>query len=124
MREALQTLREIALDEVTGSVYWWLHGEGNKRALTRCSQGQGAWAWQYLYQWLGLQTDALDHTLIIAPRGLLNSYHWDDLRAGPQRLKLSGARWSQDGARKLAKARAAFLCDKVNFAHCARPFVA
>ena len=43
---------------------------------------------------------------------------------GLQRLKLSGARWSKDGARKLAKARAAFLCDKVNFAPFALPQVA
>lgn len=33
---------------------------------------------------------------------------------GLGRLKLAGARWSQDGARKLAKARAAFLTDQVN----------
>lgn len=43
---------------------------------------------------------------------------------GLQRLKLSGARWSEDGARKLAKARAAFLCDKINFAPFALPQVA
>lgn len=35
---------------------------------------------------------------------------------GLQRLKLAGARWSEAGARKLAKARAFFLCDKRNFA--------
>jgi len=34
---------------------------------------------------------------------------------GLQRFKLAGARWSKDGARKLAKARAAFLSDKRNF---------
>ncbi len=43
---------------------------------------------------------------------------------GLQRLKLSGARWSENGARKLAKARAAFLCDKGNFAPFALPQVA
>jgi hypothetical protein len=43
---------------------------------------------------------------------------------GLLRLKLPGARWSKDGARKLAKARAAFLCDKVNFAPFALPHVA
>jgi len=35
---------------------------------------------------------------------------------GLLRLKLPGARWSKVGARKLAKARAAFLSDKANFA--------
>ena len=43
---------------------------------------------------------------------------------GLQRLKLAGARWSKDGARKLAKARAAFLSDKVNFAPFTLPYVA
>ena len=43
---------------------------------------------------------------------------------GLQRLKLAGARWSQDGARKLAKARAFFLCDKGNFAPFALPLLA
>ena len=43
---------------------------------------------------------------------------------GLQRLKLAGARWSKDGARKLAKARAAFLCDKDNFSLFTLPHVA
>ena len=43
---------------------------------------------------------------------------------GLQRLKLSGARWSKEGARKLAKARAAFLCDKGNFLPFTLPQVA
>lgn len=43
---------------------------------------------------------------------------------GLQRLKLSGARWSVDGARKLAKARAAFLSNKGNFNPFALPHVA
>jgi len=43
---------------------------------------------------------------------------------GLQRLKLAGARWSKAGARKLAKARAAFLCDKGNFLPFTLPQVA
>jgi hypothetical protein len=43
---------------------------------------------------------------------------------GLLRLKLAGARWSKDGARKLAKARAAFLSDKANFAPFTLPQVA
>ncbi len=43
---------------------------------------------------------------------------------GLQRLKLAGARWSLDGARKLAQARAFFLCHKGNFAPFALPLVA
>jgi Uncharacterised protein family (UPF0236) len=43
---------------------------------------------------------------------------------GLPRLKLAGARWSEDGARKLAKARAFFLCDKINFAPFTLPLVA
>ncbi len=43
---------------------------------------------------------------------------------GLQRLKLSGARWSKDGARKLVKARAAFLSNKGNFAPFSLPHVA
>lgn len=82
MKEALQTLRELAVDDVTGSVFWWPHGFEFKRALTRCSQGQGAWAWQYLYQWLGLKVDALKHSLSLAPRGLLTHIEWQDFRAG------------------------------------------
>jgi hypothetical protein len=43
---------------------------------------------------------------------------------GLQRLKLAGARWSLDGARKLAKARAFFLCDKGNFTPFSLPLIA
>jgi len=43
---------------------------------------------------------------------------------GLQRLKLAGARWSKEGARKLAKARAVFLSDKGNFSPFTLPQVA
>ena len=43
---------------------------------------------------------------------------------GLQRLKLAGARWSEEGARKLAKARAFFLGNKGNFAPFTLPLLA
>lgn len=43
---------------------------------------------------------------------------------GLHRLKRSDARWREAGIRKLAKARAAFLSDKINFAPFALPQVA
>ncbi len=92
MRESLAILREWAVDEGTGSVFWWPHGKGNKRALTRCSQGQGAWAWQYLTQWLGLQVDALERKLTLAPRGLLTDFRWMGFRVGEYCFDI---RWSE-----------------------------
>jgi hypothetical protein len=83
MLEALRTIWHVGTDAVTGSVFWWPHGLEYRRALTRCSQGQGAWAWQYLKQWLGLEVDALSRTLTVAPRGLLDSAAWQGFRAGP-----------------------------------------
>jgi hypothetical protein len=41
-----------------------------------------------------------------------------------QRLKIAGAQWSPDGARKLAKARAAFLSHQVNLSFVPLPQVA
>lgn len=41
-----------------------------------------------------------------------------------ERLKIAGAQWSLDGARKLAKARAAFLSHEVNLSFVALPLVA
>ena len=83
MVEAFRTLWDCAVDEVTGSVFWWPHGLEYKRSLTRCSQGQGAFAWHYLRQWLGLEVDAASHTLTVAPRGLLTGVTWRGFRAGP-----------------------------------------
>jgi len=83
MAEALHTLRRIGTDDATGSTFWWPHGLEFRRGLTRCSQGQGAWAWQYREQWLGLKVDVLARTLTLAPRGLLSRIDWEGLRAGP-----------------------------------------
>lgn len=98
MREALALVRDGGTDPVTGSVYWWPHGLEYRRALTRCSQGQGAWAWQYLAQWLGLEVDALDGTLTLAPRGLPTTIVWHGFRAGSHRFDIE---WREgvDGVR-------------------------
>jgi hypothetical protein len=63
------------------------------------------------YRALGLQIGSGVMESACKPIGLL-------------RLKLAGARWSKNGARKLAKARAAFLTDKPNFAPFSLPQVA
>ncbi len=96
MAEALRTLWRVGTDEATGSVFWWPHGMEFRRALTRCSQGQGAWAWQYLKQWLGIEVDAPTRTLTLAPRGLLTEARWEGFCAGPHRFDIA---WSeQEGA--------------------------
>ena len=94
MLEALRTLWHVGADAVTGSVFWWPHGLEYRRALTRCSQGQGAWAWQYLKQWLGLEVDGLSRTLTVAPRGLPDSAAWQGFRAGPYTFDVV---WDEEG---------------------------
>lgn len=88
MAESLQAIFDRYVDRATGSLFWWPHGDEFRRGLTRCSQGQGAWAWQYLYQWLGLTVDAPSRTLTVAPRGMLTSLRWNDFAAGPFRFGL------------------------------------
>jgi hypothetical protein len=73
----------------TGSVYWWPMGLNFKQGLSRCSQGQGVWAWQYLEQWLGVKANVNEKTLTLSPRGLLTEVDWKGLRIGPQRFNLS-----------------------------------
>jgi hypothetical protein len=102
MREALATLRQVAVDEVTGSVFWWPHGLEYRRSLTRCSQGQGAWAWQYLQQWLGLKVDLATRTLTLAPRGLLTRVRWAGFSSGAQRFDVC---WEEDEAGAVARVR-------------------
>jgi hypothetical protein len=80
---ALRRLHEFAADP-TGSVYWWPISADFKQGLSRCSQGQGSWAWQYLEQWLGLQVDALRRVLTVAPRGLPSELEWKGFRVGGQ----------------------------------------
>jgi hypothetical protein len=82
----LATLRELGTDAVTGSAFWWPHGREYRRSLTRCSQGQGAWAWQYGEQWLGIKVDSLNHVFTFAPRGLLTRLDWKGFTAGSARF--------------------------------------
>lgn len=98
MLEAVRSLWANGADEVTGSVFWWPHGLENRRALTRCSQGQGAFAWLYLKQWLGLEVDAPSHTLTIAPRGLLTASAWHAFRAGRHSFDIIWQEQSPDQA--------------------------
>jgi hypothetical protein len=82
MQEAVDILRTSGVDDITGSVFWWPHGSEYKRSLTRCSQGQGAWVWQYFQQWLGIKLELPTYTLTLAPRGLLTSYTWKGFSSG------------------------------------------
>ncbi|MDR1106318.1 MAG: hypothetical protein LBL44_08175 [Treponema sp.] len=63
------------IDRVTGSLFWWPSGPEECRKLTRCSQGQGAWAWQYESRWLGIEADAVSRTLTFSPKGLPDKLH-------------------------------------------------
>lgn len=102
MMNALRILREVAVDGATGSVFWWPHGLEHKRSLTRCSQGQGAWAWQFLEQWLGLKVDACARELTLAPRGLLTRFEWRGFASGAGRFDIG---WSEDDSGAVAKIR-------------------
>jgi hypothetical protein len=95
MKEAIAVMREAGIDDVTGSVFWWPHGVEYKRSLTRCSQGQGAWAWQYVQQWLGINVDRSATTLTVAPAGMLTGYEWQGFRAGPTQFDIA---WEETGA--------------------------
>jgi hypothetical protein len=94
MKEAIAVMREAGIDDVTGSVFWWPHGVEYKRSLTRCSQGQGAWAWQYVQQWLGINVDRSATTLTVAPAGMLTGYEWQGFRAGPTQFDIA---WEETG---------------------------
>ena len=89
MKEAIAVMRECGIDDVTGSVFWWPHGVEYKRSLTRCSQGQGAWAWQYVQQWLGIRIDRAAATITIAPAGLLTGYDWQGFRSGSTQFDIA-----------------------------------
>lgn len=89
MAEGLETLRTNGLDPVTGSLFWWPRGLEYRRGMSRCSQGQGAWAWHYLERWLGLRADATERTISVAPRGLLTEFRWDGWEAGGHRFDIA-----------------------------------
>jgi hypothetical protein len=63
------------IDRSTGSLFWWPSGPEECRKLTRCSQGQGAWAWQYYSRWLGIETDGVSRELSFSPKGLPAKLH-------------------------------------------------
>lgn len=86
MARSLTQLYRIC--DPTGSFYWWPIAYNFKQGLSRCSQGQGTWAWQYLEQWLGVKTDALNHTLTIAPRGLPDKVLWENFSCGNQHFDI------------------------------------
>ena len=98
MIEALAVLHGLGTDDATGSVFWWPHGREYKRSLTRCSQGQGAWAWQYAEQWLGIKVDALAHSFTFAPRGLLTQLDWRGFTAGAARFDVQWQESTTEGA--------------------------
>jgi hypothetical protein len=102
MREALRDLH--AMCDETGSLFWWPMGLNFKQGLSRCSQGQGSWAWQYLEQWIGVRIDALSRTITVAPRGLLNQVNWQGLRLGNHTFDL---KWeeSKTGSQVVLKNR-------------------
>ena len=102
MRAALETLHQLGVDDATGSIFWWPHGLEYKRGLTRCSQGQGAWAWQYLQQWLGLKVDANEQALTLAPRGLLTHVDWNGFRSGGNSFDVH---WSESPLFAVARVR-------------------
>jgi len=100
MLEAVEILKHSGVDEVTGSVFWWPHGLEYKRSLTRCSQGQGAWAWQYLQQWLCISVDRTTRTLVLAPRGLITSFTWSGFHSGENHFDLA---WEETASGSIAR---------------------
>lgn len=81
MAQALEDLFLFDCDE-TGSIFWWPMGRNYRRGISRCSQGQGAFAWLYLEQWLGIRVDMERRELTVAPRGLPTGFRWQGARIG------------------------------------------
>jgi len=97
MAENMEQLINIC--DQTGALHWWPFGYNFKQGLSRCSQGQGTWAWQYLEQWLGIQINALTRTLKISPLGLPDKMQWERMSLGNAvfdvswQEKTDGAEW-------------------------------
>ena len=100
MKEAVEIMRVTGIDDATGSSFWWPHGLEYKRSLTRCSQGQGAWAWQYFQQWLGITMDYFTRTITLAPRGLISSFNWTGFRSGESHFDLF---WEENTQESIAR---------------------
>ncbi len=80
MAENMEQLFKIC--DPSSSLYWWPFGFNFKQGLSRCSQGQGTWAWQYLEQWLGVKINALTRTLLFSPLGLPDNIKWEQMPLG------------------------------------------
>ncbi len=80
MAENMEQLYNIC--DPSAALYWWPFGYNFKQGLSRCSQGQGTWAWQYLEQWLGIKLNAMTRTLTISPLGLPDSIQWEQMPVG------------------------------------------
>lgn len=96
MKTALNNMIHYAVDN-TGSLYWWPKGKNKRRMIARCSQGQGSWIMQFIKQWLGINTDATENTVRIAPLGLLDSYTWKHAELGFTTLDISYCEKNRDG---------------------------
>ncbi len=94
MKEAFNILKKLGIDDVTGSLFWWPYSYNEKRVTTRCSQGQGAWVWQYMQQWLGIKVDAIDKVLTLSPRGLLSKLSWKGFKGVHHNFDIH---WNEDG---------------------------
>ena len=96
MADNMEQLFKIC--DPSASLYWWPFGYNFKQGLSRCSQGQGTWAWQYLEQWLGIQLNALTQTLTFSPLGLPDSIRWMNMPLGNYLFDIS---WKEekDGAK-------------------------
>ena len=93
MAEAMKSMFEKSVDD-TGSLYWWPLGKNWRRRISRCSQGQGAWVWQYIQQWLGITLDGQANSLLFAPLGLPTEFSWKNAVFGSFRFDFN---YREDG---------------------------
>jgi hypothetical protein len=87
MAARLQNMFDMGCDD-TGSLFWWPKAKNWVRGLTRCSQGQGAWIFQHMEQWLGLRLNAAEKTLSINLQGLYTGYEWKGANIGGMRFDI------------------------------------
>ena len=87
MATKLQNMFDMGCDD-TGSLFWWPKAKNCVRGLTRCSQGQGAWIFQHMEQWLGLRLNAAEKTLSVNLQGLYAGYEWKGANIGGMRFDI------------------------------------